>query len=336
MLGYGYWGPNLARNFVSADGARVVAICDERAESRELAASRHPNAEIVTDAADVVASPDVDAIAIATPVASHADLAVRALQAGKHVLVEKPFARNASEALRMIDAAAASGRTLMVDHTFVYTGAVRKVRDLILSAELGDLFFVDSVRVNLGLFRQDASVLWDLAVHDLSILSLWIDPDPIAVSCVGVSHVEGMPDDIAYLTLYYPGALIGHVHVSWLSPIKIRRMLIAGSEKTVVFDDLSVDEKLKLYSRGVTRENQVVGADLIPLAYRRTGDIWIPQIDQTEGLRVMADHFIECCRTGRAPETGGAEGLQVVRLLEAAERSAREGGRRIDLVAEVA
>ncbi len=331
VVGYGYWGPNLARNFAAVNGCSLAAICDPLVENRALASSHHPGIRVVADVADLIGDPAIDAIVLATPIATHADLAVRALEAGKHVLVEKPLAATVDDAKRMVDAAAAAKRTLMVDHTFVYMGAVRKVRELITSGELGELYFVDSVRVNLGLFRRDASVIWDLAVHDLSIMNLWVDAAPIAVSCVGMSHVAGLPDDLAYLTIYYPGSLIGHIHVNWLSPIKIRRMLIAGSEKTVVFDDLSPDEKIKLYSRGVTRKEELVGDNLIPLAYRRTGDIWSPQVNQTEALRVMAEHFVECCRTGARPLTGGPEGLQIVRILDAAEQSIRHGGIRVPL-----
>ena len=331
MVGYGYWGPNLARNFIEVDGSSLIAICDERAEKRDIASVRHPGVKVVADVEDIFRDDKIDAVAIATPISTHADLAIRALKAGKHVLVEKPLAGTVDEAKRIVEAAETAGRTLMVDHTFVYMGAVRKVKEIIEAGDLGDLYYVDSVRVNLGLFQHDASVVWDLAVHDLSIMSSWVAAPPIAVSCVAVSHVAGLPDDVAYLTIYYPGSLIGHIHVNWLSPVKVRRTIIAGSEKTIVFDDLALDEKIKLYSRGVTRKEELVGDNLIPLAYRRTGDIWIPQFDQTEALRVMAGHFIHCCRSGERPLTGGPEGLQIVRMLEAAERSVSQGGSRVAL-----
>ena len=333
VIGYGYWGPNLARNLAETPGARLVAIGDARPEQRELAGRHHPTARIVADIDAVLTADDVDAVVLATPLVTHADLAVRAFAAGKHVLVEKPLAGTVEDATRIVDAARAAGRILMVDHTFVYLGAVQTIRDLIESGELGDLYYIDSVRVNLGLFRRDASVIWDLAVHDLSMMAAWVRAEPVAVSCIGVSHVEGLPEDMAYLTVHYPGSLIGHAHVNWLSPIKIRRMLIAGSDKTVVFDDLSTDEKIRLYSRGITRREELVDANLVPLAYRRLGDIWIPQVGQTEALRVMIGHFIDCCRSGEAPLTGGPEGLQIVRILEAAERSIRLGGARVELAA---
>lgn len=331
VIGYGYWGPNLARNFADIDGASLVAICDAREEKRDLARSRHPDARIVADFDAVLDDPDIDAVAIATPISTHADLAIRALDRGKHVLVEKPLAGTVAEANRIVAAAHAADRTLMVDHTFVYMGAIRKVKELIDAGELGELYYVDSVRVNLGLFQHDASVIWDLAVHDLSIMLYWIGASPVAVSCVGVSHVPGLPVDVAYLTVHYLNSLIGHINVNWLSPVKLRRTMIAGSDKTVVFDDLAADEKIKLYTRGVTRQDDLVGENLIPLAYRRTGDIWIPQFDQTEALRVMTEHFIECCATGRAPLTGGVEALRIVQVLDAAERSMRNDGARTPL-----
>jgi predicted dehydrogenase len=331
VIGYGYWGPNLARNFTEVSGGALVAICDERPEKRELAGSRHPGVRVVAYVDDLLQDHDVDAVVIATPISTHADLALRALRAGKHVLVEKPLAGTVEQGRAVVEEARACNRTLMVDHTFVYMGAVRKVKEIIDAGRLGDLYYVDSVRVNLGLFQHDASVVWDLAVHDLSIMSYWVGQPPIAISCVGVSHVPGLPEDVAYLTIYYPGSLIGHVNVNWLSPVKVRRTIIAGSDHTIVFDDLSPDEKIKLYSRGVTREEELVGDNLIPLVYRRTGDIWIPQFDQTEALRVMAEHFVESCRTGMPPLTGGREGLEIVRMLEAAEQSMKSGGAKISI-----
>lgn len=331
VIGYGYWGPNLARNFSDAHGGSLVAICDEREDKRDLARSRHPTARIVATADEVLGDPDVDAVAIATPISTHADLAIRAFRAGKHVLVEKPLAGTLREATAIVEAAAAAARTLMVDHTFVYMGAVRKVREIIEGGALGELYYMDSVRVNLGIFRHDASVIWDLAVHDLSIMASWIGQTPVAVACHGVSHVPGLPEDVAYMTLRYPGSLIAHVNVNWLSPVKVRRAIISGAARTIIFDDLDPDEKIKLYDRGVTRQEELVGEDLIPLAYRRTGDIWVPQFDQTEALKVMADHFVACCATGAPPLTGGPEGLQIVRVLAAAERSMAEDGRTVPL-----
>jgi predicted dehydrogenase len=331
VVGYGYWGPNLARNFAEIKSAALAAVCDERPDRRELARSRHPSVKVVSEFDDILEDREVDAVVLATPTSTHAPLALRALRAGKHVLVEKPLAGNAAEARAVVLEAERENRTLMVDHTFVYMGAIRKVREIIEAGDLGDLFYVDSVRVNLGIYQRDVSVLWDLAVHDLSIIQYWVQQVPQAVSCVGAGHIPDLPEDVAYLTLYFRDNLIAHVHVNWLSPVKIRRMVVAGSAKTIVFDDLAADEKIKLYSRGVTRQEDMVGSNLIPLAYRRTGDILVPQFDQTEALEVMARHFVHCCSTGEPPRTGGRQALQIVQILEAAAHSLRQRGQEVEL-----
>ncbi len=331
VVGYGYWGPNLARNFADVEGGTLAAVCDERPDKQALARSRHPGTWVVGSFDELLSSPDIDAVVLATPVSTHAPLALRALRAGKHVLVEKPLAGNAADAAAVVREAEQAGLTLMTDHTFVYMGATRKVKQIIEQGELGDLYYFDSVRVSLGLFQHDVSVIWDLASHDLSIAQFWIPQQPEAISCVGVAHVEGLPEDVAYLTLYYPDNLIAHVHVNWLSPVKVRRTILAGSSKTIVFDDLHPDEKVRLYTRGVTREEAPVGSNLIPLAYRRTGDIWIPQLDQTEALSVMAAHFVASVANGTEPITGGRPSLRIVRMLEAAERSLKSRGAVIEL-----
>jgi predicted dehydrogenase len=331
VVGYGYWGPNLARNFAGLKSASLVAICDERPDRRQLAQSHHPSVKVVAEFDDVLEDGEVDAVVLATPVSTHAPLAIRALKAGKHVLVEKPLASSAADARAVILEAERQNRTLMVDHTFVYMGAIRRVREIIEAGDLGELYYLDSVRVNLGLYQADVSVVWDLAIHDLSIIQYWIEQVPQAVSCVGVGHMPGLSEDVAYLTLYFEHNLIAHVHVNWLSPVKIRRMIVAGSAKTIVFDDMAADEKIKLYSRGVTRQEDAIGSSLIPLTYRRTGDIWVPQFEQTEALELMAQHFVHCCSTGEIPRTGGRQALQIVQILEAAEVSLRNRGQVVDL-----
>ena len=332
VVGYGYWGPNLARNFSDARGGQLAAICDARPEKQEQARSRHPGAKVTGDFDAILSDPDIDAVALATPVSTHAPLAIKALQAGKHVLVEKPLAGSSAEALAVVREAERLKLTLMTDHTFVYMGAVRKIKEIIASGELGNLYYFDSVRVNLGLFQHDVSVVWDLAVHDLSIIQLWIPKAPKAVTCVGVGHVAGLPADVAYLTLHYEDNLIAHIHVNWLSPVKVRRTMIAGADKAIVFDDLDTEEKIKVYSRGVTKMEEMVGSNLIPLAYRRTGDIWIPQFDQTEALKVMTEHFVHCVKTGQTPDTGGRQALRIVQILEAAEQSMQNQGKLIPIV----
>ena len=331
FIGYGYWGPNLVRNFAELDEAEVVAVSDSVEGNLKKALSRHPNARMTPDYHEILADPSVEAVVIATPVATHAPIAMDALRAGKHVLITKPITATSAEADALIAEAEKRGLVLMVDHTFVFMGAVQKVRDIVTSGELGELYYFDSVRVNLGLYQNDVSVLWDLAVHDLSIIDAWIGRKPKAVSCISVAHLAKRPADVAYLTLLYDDNLIVHVHVNWLSPVKVRRILVGGSKKMIVFDDLDPVEKIKVYDRGVTERSDLVGTGAIPIAYRRTGDVWMPQFDLTEALRVEAKHFISCVRAGSKPLTDAHSARQIVRIIEAAELSAKEGGRSVPL-----
>lgn len=334
VVGYGYWGPNLVRNFAKTEGAELRAVCDTRPQVLEEAQARFPTVNCTTVFDDLLNSADIDAIVIATPVSTHAELALAALKAGKHLLVSKPLAGNSRDAARVVDEAERCGLVLLVDHTFVYMGAVRKVRELVASKQLGDLYYYDSVRVNLGLYQHDVSVIWDLAVHDLSIIGFWVPQRPIAVSCTGVAHVEGHPQDVAYVTLHYDNNFIAHIHVNWLSPVKVRRTLLGGSKKMVVFDDLDPVEKIKIYDRGITRRDDLTGSGLAPIAYRRTGDILIPQVDLTEALAVEAAHFIRCISDDEVPVTDGRSGLLIVQILEAAEESMRQKGAAVTLGTE--
>ena len=331
IVGYGYWGPNLVRNFSETKGAEVAVVCDLRPKVLEQVRTRYPQVRVTTNYEDVLNDDRIDAVALATPVATHASLAIGALQAGKHVLVEKPLAGNWVDARRVVEEAVRHKRVLMVDHTFVYMGAVQKIRQLVASGELGDMLYFDSVRVNLGLYQSDVSVIWDLAVHDLSILQCWIPRTPRAVSCVGVAHLEGHPVDVAYLTLFYEDNLIAHVHVNWLSPVKVRRTLLGGSKKMIVFDDLDPVEKIRVYDRGITKQEDLIGSGQIPIAYRRTGDVWMPQFDMTEALKVEAAHFVKCVTDGERPLTGGEAALQIVEILETAEESMRRQGQALPL-----
>ena len=332
LIGYGYWGPNLARSFSDAPGCRLAKICDVRPERLAVAAGRHPGTETVHDPAAVFDDPDVDAVIVATPVSSHFDLALRALRAGKHVLVEKPLTHTAAQAETLIEEAARRGLTLMVDHTFVYTGAVRKIRELTAGGELGDIYYYDSVRVNLGLFQHDVSVVWDLAVHDLSIMDYVLGETPTAVSATGISHVPGAPENVAYLTLFFGRPLIAHVHVNWLAPVKVRQTLIGGSRKMVVYNDLEAAERIKVYDKGITVSSGAENIYKTMVGYR-TGDMWAPQIDMTEALKTEAAHFVRCIEGREKPITGGEAGLRVVRILEAASRSLAERGRPVELAA---
>jgi predicted dehydrogenase len=325
FIGYGYWGPNLVRNFAEQAGARVQVVCDVRREPLELVERRYPSVRVTTSPADVWNDPLVDAVVIATPVQYHFELAMASLRAGKHVLVEKPIASNSSQASALIDEAARRRLTLMVDHTFVYTGAVRKMRELTEQGELGDIYYYDSVRINLGLFQPDVNVLWDLAVHDLSIMDYVLQAQPAAVSATGLAHVAGRPENIAYMTMFFDGRLIAHVHVNWLAPVKMRRTLLSGSRRMLVYDDLETSDKVKVYDRGISLNPSAENIYQMLVGYR-SGDMWSPQLAFTEALNAEAAHFVDCVTNSRRPLTDGEAGLRVVRLLEAATESmARQG-----------
>jgi predicted dehydrogenase len=330
VIGFGYWGPNLVRNFAETNGVRVTFVADLAAERLGIAARRYSGIQTSIRASDLIASPEVDAVVIATPVDTHFDLALAALQAGKHVLVEKPLTSNSDQALRLIDEAERRRLVLMVDHTFAYSSPVDKMRELTAAGELGELYYFDSVRINLGLFQRDVNVLWDLAVHDLSIMDFVLGRHPVAVSATGLAHVAGQPENIAYLTLFFDGRLIGHVHVNWLAPVKVRRTLLSGSRRMVVYDDLEASEKIKVYDSGISLNPSPENIYQMLIGYR-AGDMWAPQLAVREALAVEASHFIACVTTGGRPSTDGHAGLRIVRLLEAATRSLAAHGRPISV-----
>jgi predicted dehydrogenase len=332
VIGYGYWGPNLARNFAEAPGGRVGFVTDVRAERLAQVTTRHPGTKVSTDYRDLLNDPAVDAVAVATPVATHFDLAMAALRAGKHVLVEKPMTSTSDQALTLIDEAEKRGLVLMVDHTFVYTNAVRKIRELTQGGDLGEIYYYDSVRINLGLFQHDVNVLWDLAVHDLSIMDDVLGQTPVSVSATGLSHVNGQPENIAYMTMFFDGKLIAHVHVNWLAPVKVRRTLLGGSRRMIVFDDLEASEKVKVYDRGISVNPSPENVYQMLIGYR-AGDMWAPQLPLAEALQVEARHFIECIEQRKRPTTDGHAGLRVVRLLEAATLSMAQRGALVPIVA---
>lgn len=333
VIGYGYWGPNLVRNFMETPSTEVISVCDLRQERLAPLHRRYPTVETLSDYQEMLRNPKIDAVVIATPVLSHYDLALEALRAGKHVLVEKPLAAAAADAAQLVEEASKQGRVLMVDHTFVYTGAVRKIHDLITNGALGDLYYYDSVRVNLGLFQHDVDVMWDLAVHDLSIIDYVLPERPIAVAATGMSHFPGQPANMAYLTLFFNSTLIAHIHVNWLSPVKVRRTLVGGSRNMIVYDDLEPSEKLRIYDRGISMNESPESLYTMLVSYR-TGDMSAPQLDITEALRTEALHFAACIQNGERPISDGSAGLRVVRILEAATRSLAEDGRRIELAAD--
>ena len=330
VVGYGYWGPNLVRNFAETPGSRVVAVSDLSPERLQRVTHRYPGVATTTDADALITNPAVDAVVIATPVATHFDLAMRALAAGKHVWVEKPLAATSDEARRLRDEAATRRRVLMVDHTFVYTGAVRKIGELVRAGALGDLYYYDSVRVNLGLFQSDVDVMWDLAVHDLSIMDYVLDARPRAVSALGSAHVPGRTANVAYLTCLFEDSLIAHFHVNWLAPVKVRRTLIGWEKQMIVFDDLEPSEKVRVYDKGITVDPGLQGRHEMLVSYR-TGDMWAPQLDATEALSGAARDFLGSIDTGDEPVTSSAVGLRVVRILEAATKSMHHQGQLIEL-----
>ncbi|SMF97661.1 Predicted dehydrogenase [Methylomagnum ishizawai] len=333
IIGYGYWGPNLVRNFSETPEFKVTWISDINPKRLALAAARYPAIKTSADGQTLFDDPNLDAVAIATPVSAHFELALRALRAGKHVFIEKPLTETVEQAERLIEEARKRNLILQVDHTFIYTGAVRKIRDLVREGVLGDLYYYDSVRINLGLFQPDISVLWDLAVHDLSIMDYVFPAAPVAVSATGINHVEGQPANIAFLTVFFENSAIAHLHVNWLAPVKMRRTLIGGSRRMVVYDDLEPSEKIKVYDKGITLNGTNGNKENIyqALIDYRSGDMWAPRLEIAEALRVEAQGFGHSINQGEASPSDGAAGLRVVRILEAATRSLRERGNPVEL-----
>jgi predicted dehydrogenase len=320
------------RNFGETPGAQVWSVSDTQPELLSQAHARYPAINTYTNSHALIADPAIDAVVIMTPVSTHFDLALEALQAGKHVLVAKPIATSSQQATRLIREAEARGLVLMVDHTFIYTGAVRRIKELVDSGNLGRLYYYDSVRVNLGLFQKDVNVLWDLAVHDLSIMDYVLGGQPCAVAATGAAHVQGKPVNMAYLTCFFDNDLLAHHHVNWLAPVKVRRTLICGDRQMIVYDDLEPSEKVKIYDKGITLTSRPEGV-LESLIGYRTGDMWAPKLSLTEGLRVEAQDFVESIRLGRRPLSDGASGLRVVRILEAATESLTRRGQPVELPA---
>lgn len=322
IIGCGYWGPNLIRNFISDEGSEVVCCCDRDPERLKAVQTQYPHMDCCSGADDVFQNGDIDAAVIATPISTHFDLASRALANGKHVLLEKPMTTSVDEAEILIQESEKNGLVLMVDHTFLYSGAVSRIKEIVDSGEIGDILYIDSVRVNLGLFQHDINVLWDLAPHDFSILNYIVDEEPSSIDAVGASHIaySSTPiENIVYVTVQYGEKKIAHFHFNWLSPVKIRRTLIGGSRKMIVYDHLDPDNQVKIYDKGVdVKDKEDIYTALIQY---RTGDMRAPKIDQTEPLKKMAHHFLECIETGSAPLTDGQNGLKVVRLLEQSQKT---------------
>jgi predicted dehydrogenase len=328
VIGLGYWGPNLVRNFLETEGIEGVVCCDVREHRLDRIRRQFPMVEVTTNYAALYERRDIDAVALATPVSTHFQMGMRALEAGKHLLLEKPITLCVAEAEQMVEFAEREGLSLMVDHTFVYTGAVRKIKQFMNQGDLGDPMYFDSVRVNLGLFQRDTNVIWDLAAHDISIMNYLLDVEPLTVSAIGSRHFNGM-EDIAYITVIFPNNMIAHFHVNWISPVKVRKILLGGTKKMVVYDDMEASDKVKVYNKGV----EVNGNESLykVLVQYRLGDMFAPSIDQTEALSLMVKEFVDSINMRRSPLTDGVAGAKVVRILEAAERSLRSGGEMVSL-----
>ncbi len=323
VIGYGYWGPNIVRNLRGLDSAQVVAICDKSESALRRANQAFPEVRVTQDCSDLLSAPDIDAIAVITPVWTHFELAKSALNNGKHVFVEKPFTSTSAQAEQLINLAEQKNLQIMVDHTFLFTGAVKKIRQLMDDNTLGKLYYYDSTRVNLGLFQHDVDVLWDLAPHDLSIVDYLIGEPPDAIIATGEKHLNGLTD-VAYMTAYFPDNVIAHINVNWLSPVKVRTTLIGGEKKMLVWNDLEADEKIKVYDRGVNMTSREGVYELL-VSYR-SGDMWAPKVEVTEALKAELAYFVQCIETGEPAINDGLAGLRVVRMLEAAQESLSRKG----------
>lgn len=331
VIGYGYWGPNLVRNFAETPDLTVTCVADLDPKKLAIVQKRYPGIKTTTRFEEMINDPSIDAIAVATPVSTHFKLGMAVLKANKHLWLEKPMTETSLQARQLVDEAEKRQLALIVDHTFIYTGAVRKIAELIGKNALGDMYYYDSIRVNLGLFQRDVSVISDLAVHDFAILDHLLDGEqPIAVSAVGTNHFPGTPENLAYISLFYNSGMIAHCNVNWLAPVKVRQVLIGGSQKMVTYDDLEPSEKIKVYDKGISFTDDPQKIYEMRVGYR-SGDMWAPQLDGSEALRVEGGHFVDCIVNGKAPQSDGLLGMRVVQLIEAATRSMNENGRSVKL-----
>lgn len=328
VIGYGYWGPNIVRNFSSIENARVVSVCDLNGDALGKAKLTYPKIEVTSDYNEVMDSPRINAIAIITPVNTHYELTRKALQRGKHVFVEKPFTCTAEQAEELIELADRKNLKIMVDHTFLFTGSVKKIKEIVEDNVLGDLYYFDSMRVNLGLFQHDVNVIWDLAPHDISIMDHIIGETPRGIVATGISKFNGI-EYVAYITIYFSNNIIAHINVNWLSPVKVRTTLIGGKKKMLVWNDIVSDEKVKVYDKGVEINSREGVYNL--LVNYRSGDMWAPKIPQTEALKLEAEYFVDCIMDNKDPINDGKAGLRIVRMLQAANRSLKKRGEMVYL-----
>lgn len=328
VIGYGYWGPNIVRNFTNNDRSKVISVCDLDENALNNVKKSYPHIIVTKEVKDIVSSADIDVVAIITPVSTHFDLAKQALQNGKHIFIEKPFTATVAQAEELIELAEKKNLKIMVDHTFLFTGAVKKIKSLIDEGELGNLYYYDSMRINLGLLQSDINVIWDLAPHDLSIMDYIVKEKPAAVAATGKAHVHGM-ENVAYITVYFNNNMIAHFNVNWLSPVKVRFTLIGGEKKMLVWDDVVPDEKIKLYDKGVEVKN-VEGRRNLLVSYR-SGDIWIPKVEQIEALNAEIEEFANYILENKTPINDGYAGLRIVKMLEACNKSIRNKGEMVKL-----
>ncbi|MCC6544629.1 MAG: Gfo/Idh/MocA family oxidoreductase [Nitrospirae bacterium] len=328
VIGYGYWGPNIVRNFNRLKSAKVVEVADTNNKALNRVSEIYPAINVTTSADEIITSADTDVIAIVTPVSTHFELAKKALQNGKHIFVEKPFTTTSAQAEELIELADKKNLLIMVDHTFLFTGAVKKIKQLIDDNSLGRLYYYDSMRINLGLFQHDVNVIWDLAVHDLSIMDYLMKEKPVAIGATGKGHVNDR-EDIAYITVQFSNNVISHFNVNWLSPVKIRMTLIGGEKKMLVWNDLSADEKIRIYDKGIEVSNREGIYDML-VSYR-TGDMWAPKVEQLEALQLETEYFVNCVKSGDRPFNDGQAGLRIVKMLEACDRSLKKNGELVSL-----
>lgn len=329
VIGCGYWGPNLIRNFNDNYLTDVQYACDLNMERLERIKVRYPHINTTTDYKELLKNRSIHAIAIATPVLTHYKLVMESLEAGKHVLVEKPLAGSVREAEKLANLACKKGLVLLVDHTFIYTGAMKRIKEFVSSGDIGDMYYFDSVRINLGLFQNDTNVIWDLAPHDFSIMDFLLNEKPLSVSASGVSHTVGGMEDMAYITVRFSGSMMAHFHVNWMSPVKIRRIIVGGNKKMLLYDDMDPAEKIKIYDKGIELSKANRKSVYRSLIQYRIGDMFAPVVDSSEALQVEVAHFADCIRNNAKPLTDGESGLRIVRLLEAADKSLKKAGGKV-------
>jgi len=327
IIGFGYWGTNLVRNFANQKECDLKIVVDFRKERESYLKSLCPTAKFSTSIDDVICNSEIDAVVIATPVYTHYELALKSLQNDKHVLVEKPMASTSVQAKELIELADKKGKILMVDHTFLYTGAVQKMKKIIDNGEIGNIMYFDSTRINLGLFQPDINVLWDLAPHDISILNYLVQEKPYSVQATGVSHTKNGVENIAYLNVNYESGFLAHFSCSWTSPVKIRMLLLGGDNKMIVFNDLEPTEKIKVYDTGYNHKTDDERKQI--LVDYRTGDIYIPKLETKEALSLMASDFISSIKNGNKPLSDCKVGLDVLEILEASQDSIKNKGKEV-------